>query len=421
MKSEAASKIPSMTPARECGRVLNLMDLIAARVLNVIDPKFFVRKQIYSYSENIHNFESYYGNQKMIGIIMKTRSLIVAAAVALIAVSCSPKVSDKTTITGDLGANAPESVELSIKDANVLINVPVTDGKFTAEIPACQTGIARIKVGNLVNNFVSDGTPLNVTMTDGMTLNITSKYPKISTPAAYEILQKGLLDLQKNYQPKIQAAVSEEMQNSVYDAYQKDVKKICLEALNLNKDNYVTVSAIENLQYLLGNEQMDSVLSIVDPKIAEIASVKAISEVVEAKKATAEGMKFTDFEVDGVKFSDFVGNGKYMLVDFWASWCGPCKAELPNIKKVYETYAGPEFDVLSVAVWDKKEDTIKGAKDLGIVWNQIIDAQNIPTDIYGIQGIPHIILFGPDGTIVKRDLRGSAIEAEVAKYVKPVK
>ena len=146
---------------------------------------------------------------------MKTRSLIVAAAVALIAVSCSPKVSDKTTITGDLGANAPESVELSIKDANVLINVPVTDGKFTAEIPACQTGIARIKVGNLVNNFVSDGTPLDVTMTDGMTLNITSKYPKISTQAAYEILQKGLLDLQKNYQPKIQAAVSEEMQNSV--------------------------------------------------------------------------------------------------------------------------------------------------------------------------------------------------------------
>ena len=84
-------------------------------------------------------------------------------------------------------------------------------------------------------------------------------------------------------------------------------------------------------------------------------------------------------------------------------------------------YAGPEFDILSVAVWDKKDDTIESAKEQGIVWNQIIDAQRIPTNTYGIDGIPHIILFGPDGTIVKRDLRGDDIEAEVAKHVKPVK
>ena len=129
-----------------------------------------------------------------------------------------------------------------------------------------------------------------------------------------------------------------------------------------------------------------------------------------------------DVEYDGKiqKLSDYVGKGKYILVDFWASWCGPCKAELPNIKNVYQKYAGPEFDILSVAVWDKKEDTIQSAKEQGIVWNQIIDAQRIPTNIYGIDGIPHIILFGPDGTIVKRDLRGDDIEAEVAKHVKPV-
>ena len=166
---------------------------------------------------------------------------------------------------------------------------------------------------------------------------------------------------------------------------------------------------------------MDSVLATVAPAITEASSVKKIAQVVNAKKATAEGKKFTDFEVAGSKLSDYVGKGKYVLVDFWASWCGPCKAELPNIKNVYEKYAGPEFDVLSIAVWEKPEDSIKGAKTLGMTWNQIVNAQSVPTDIYGIQGIPHIILFGPDGTIVKRDLRGAEIEAEVAKYVKPVK
>ena len=352
---------------------------------------------------------------------MKTRLFLIAAVAAFAMVGCGPKVSDKTTVTGDLGANAPSSVKLLIKDAGIDINIPVTDGKFSAELPVCQTGLARIKVGNQVGSFVSDGTPLDITVNDDMTLKISSKYPKISAQEGYAVLQKGLQELQKNYQPKIQAAASEEAENKVYEDYQADVRKLCLKALDLNKDNYVTISAIENLQYLLGNEQMDSVLATVAPAIAETPTIQKISNVVSAKKATVEGAKFTDFEVNGQKLSDYVGKGKYMLVDFWASWCGPCKAEMPNIKNVYEKYAGPEFDILSVAVWDKADDSVKGAKELGIVWNQIIDAQSIPTDIYGIQGIPHIILFGPDGTIVKRDLRGSAIEAEVAKYIKPVK
>jgi len=69
--------------------------------------------------------------------------------------------------------------------------------------------------------------------------------------------------------------------------------------------------------------------------------------------------------------------------------------------------------MLSVAVWDKLEDTEAAAKEENSVWNQIVDAQKIPTDIYGIEGIPHIILFGPDGTIVKRNLRGEKIREAV--------
>jgi len=115
-----------------------------------------------------------------------------------------------------------------------------------------------------------------------------------------------------------------------------------------------------------------------------------------------------------VKFSDYVGKGKYVLVDFWASWCGPCRREVPNIINVWNKYKGDSFDVLGVAVWDEPDNTKKAIEELGIEYDQIINAQRIPTDIYGIEGIPQIMLFGPDGTILRRDLRGEEIEKAVA-------
>ena len=116
-----------------------------------------------------------------------------------------------------------------------------------------------------------------------------------------------------------------------------------------------------------------------------------------------------------MRLSDYVGKGKYVLVDFWASWCNPCIEETPFLKEVYNKYKGDNFDMVSVAVSDKREDTIAMANNLGITWNQIINAQQIPASVYGIEYIPHIILFGPDGTILKRDLRGEAIGQAVAE------
>ena len=132
---------------------------------------------------------------------------------------------------------------------------------------------------------------------------------------------------------------------------------------------------------------------------------------------------FTDFTVtdeNGVerKLSDYVGKGDYVLADFWASWCGPCRAEIPHIKKVYDKYNGKGLTVLGIAVWDKPEDTQKAIDELQIKWPQITNAGSVPTDIYGINGIPHIILFGPDGTILARDLRGDNMIAKVDEVMK---
>jgi thiol-disulfide isomerase/thioredoxin len=121
-----------------------------------------------------------------------------------------------------------------------------------------------------------------------------------------------------------------------------------------------------------------------------------------------------------VKFSDYVGKGKYILVDFWAPWCGPCKREIPNLKAVYDKYAGKNFDILSIAVWERQpvQVTIDTAAELGMNWSHINNAGSVPTEIYGIEGIPHLMLIGPDGTILKRGFHGAeGINAAVAEYL----
>ena len=233
---------------------------------------------------------------------------------------------------------------------------------------------------------------------------------------------------------KEDAALTAEQQtekiSALSDKLIGELKDFCLKTIRKNNDNELGLEAFKNVQFLLDEDELEKTVSSLGASIKDNPAIKQVNESLQAKKATKAGQPFVDFtivqdpenpETSTVKFSDYAGKGKYLLVDFWASWCGPCKAEIPNIKAVYEKYAGEDFDVLSVAVWDKPEASVKAAEDLGITWNQIINAQQVPTDLYGIEGIPHIMLVGPDGIILNRNLRGDLIEANVSRYVKAKK
>ena len=172
-----------------------------------------------------------------------------------------------------------------------------------------------------------------------------------------------------------------------------------------------TMSPEELLEFVDGNEYFKEDTTLMEAK-----------KEWQVQMETSEGKMFKDFsaEYEGkvTKFSDYVGKGKYVLVDFWASWCGPCRAEIPNLINVYNKYKGDKFEVLGVATWDKPEDTKKAIAEMGIPYPQIMNAQKAGSDAYGISGIPQIILFGPDGKIVKRNLRGEAVEKAVAEILK---
>ena len=159
---------------------------------------------------------------------------------------------------------------------------------------------------------------------------------------------------------------------------------------------------------------------------AEYALLKRVEKAKNAARqltVTAEGQKFTDFEVlaaDGAKqkLSDFVGKGKVTVLDFWASWCPPCRAEIPKLQALKQQH-GDKFDVLGVAVWDNPDDTRKAIEELKITWPVIVGTHKLtePTDLYGVKGIPHIIVFGPDGTILSRGLTGDDLAKKLAEVL----
>ena len=360
---------------------------------------------------------------------MEMKKIMIAAGAAVLAASCCG-VSDTTRIAGTIAEPGLEEVNIAIESMGIDTLVAVTDGKFSVDLPYDITTIGIISAGPYKTMFIPDGTKLNVILGDESSVKSSSSS---SVNARFTEFSDRSIAIQENFMTEVQnirskTDISEEQMDSLlianYDRFTGEFIEFSREALSSNTDNVIAVSALSSLAALLQDDvQVDSLIGTLSPQMQAKEEIVSMKNLIKTRIETAEGKMFKDFTVedsDGktVKFSDYVGKGRYVLVDFWASWCGPCKAEIPNIKAIYDEYHKKGLDVLSVAVWDRPEATKDTAKVYGVNWSQIINAGQVPTELYGIEGIPHIILFGPDGTILKRNLRGEEIGKEISKYIR---
>lgn len=221
---------------------------------------------------------------------------------------------------------------------------------------------------------------------------------------------------------------SKEQLRAAYEKLYEEYKPLFTERsksfYDNNKNNLLVIDAVADLKNEMPAKDYLAMLKAIPAPYNNYGRVKKSIQETENRLRTEPGNMFVDFTCSDAtgktyRLSDYVGKGKYVLVDFWASWCGPCRAEIPYIKKVYEKYGKTgKMTVLGVAVWDKEPDTRKAMTDLGIEWPVIINAQRIPTDIYAISGIPTLILFAPDGTIADRGMRGEKMVSGIDEVMK---
>ena len=376
---------------------------------------------------------------------MKIRSILFATASVAVLASCGGRMSDVTKIQGTV---VPEGItEVSVKIENVIDTVvPVTDGRFAVSVPTNVATAGRVLADNdqYGVTFIPDGTPLTVVLDE--TSKATSKYPKISVQEkfnAYNAEEDAVMEVYMAKQSEIYSDTTLTQQErgvkfeEYFDGFIGPNIDRHVEAAKANTDNFISNLAINNVNGQIEDTLMDSLIQALSPDLQENRYIRTMRKALDARLQTAEGMHFTDFTVNSVvgmtrsippqpkyaevKFSDYVGKGTYVLVDFWSPWCGPCKREIPNIKTVYEKYKGKGLEVLSLAVWERQpvQVTIDTAAELGMDWLHVNNCGSVPTDIYGVEGIPHLMLIGPDGTILKRGFHGlEGIEAAVAEYIK---
>ena len=298
-------------------------------------------------------------------------------------------------------------------------SVQIANGRFTLERAVVEDGlIAHLVIPRSYNlSFIPEEgiikADLAAIAATGTALNDLHAQ-KAKAREALETETRGRLKAiraDKNLDDK----AKEEAQEKIVNEFYGKIKPLAEADLKEHSNDAIGLIA---LQTLLGMEDVnvakaEALLQQAGDRLRAEESITKMVERLRRVEATQAGAQFVDFEgVDdankAVRLSDYVGKGHYVLVDFWASWCGPCRREIAHLKKVRDTYTDKGLVILGTVVWDEMEDHLKAMKELEITWPQIFNKTEA-TELYGIAGIPQIILFDPAGKIVARDLRGEEI------------
>lgn len=247
---------------------------------------------------------------------------------------------------------------------------------------------------------------------------ITAKYTSIFNSIQEEFVAK--LSKDSTLQDSLRKVLTPRFESNM-EAYSKETLAFAKENENRLAGFYAmgTLNQEKYEQELLGYAEK------IKGKFPKNTAINQFLKRMEAIKPVSIGQLAPGFEMANtegklVKLSDF--RGSYVLVDFWASWCGPCRAENPNLVNTFAKYRSKNFTILGVSLDDDRADWLKAIKDDQLRWMQVSELkkwQSPIVDLYKIEGIPASFLLDPQGKIIAKNLRGNALDLFLAKTLKP--
>ena len=360
---------------------------------------------------------------------MKKFGLLAMAALAMVA--CQDK--NAYTITGTYeGAAEGDSVSLQLMEGRKMVDlqkVAVVGGKFEFKGVADSVQVAALTIGDAFCQLFLEPGQIKVDMKADQLVYA------LGTPNnnAYESYSNDMKALQEEYaaiaqgaqNPELSEAEKEEIRKQMGEFEEKYYQAVKNSVIDNVGNDFGLYNLLNNYYYFTPEELAPVLEGYVAafPTNVRLQRIKANNDL---SLETAVGKQFKDFEMADVegnmhKVSEYVAANKVTMIDFWASWCGPCRAEMPAVKAAYEAYKDKGFGIVGVSLDNSKGAWLSAIQNLEMNWAHLSDLKgwhSAAAKLYGVNSIPATVLVAQDGTILARDVRGEAIQQKLAEILK---